>query len=113
MSFRLARALRAHLASAARFQAVRKNQPARTGITAEPLEDRRLLTVSIDTPYQQDVEAYNCRVLRRLQRHNAPNAGLRRLGRRHDRAAGSGDDGLRRDQRSRPPLRHPQLHLFQ
>jgi hypothetical protein len=54
MPFRLARALRA------RFAAALRNRTARTGArsrcAADPLEDRRLLSVSILTPYQHDVE---------------------------------------------------------
>ena len=56
MPFRLARALRTS------FAAVRKNRrPARPSARCAPelLENRRLLTVSIDTPYDAVVEGYS------------------------------------------------------
>ena len=52
MPFRLARALRAQFASTAR----KHDRRATSRCAAEWLEDRRLLTVSILTPYQHDVE---------------------------------------------------------
>jgi hypothetical protein len=56
MPVRLARALRAHFAAAVRNRTSRSRAGQPSRCAAEPLEDRRLLSVSILTPYQHDVE---------------------------------------------------------
>ena len=56
MPFRLARMIRAHLAAVVAKSTCHRAARASTARPVEALEDRRLLTVSIVTPFHNDVE---------------------------------------------------------